>query len=231
MLLARQSWKWVVRSRHINVRHCDVKVSSLTTYPPLEQITPTFWRKDKRSKNVAMIEQFWLRDTHLPPGETTRGRAFDVVPSPIVSQWELMRISIGVPDARGVKKQRMVPAKAKEGTVFHRDVGESHWRMFRSSFPGWWGSTIWLRPYVTDTHFPFKHRIRLQLWENACSRLSEWAQSCSLFTSKLPKDPTSDARWSTMSAPNVWTRSREKMRVFPELFAQCAGEVGSRYWC
>lgn len=127
MLLARQSWqKWVVRSRQINVRHCDVKVSSLTTYPPLEQITPTFWRKDKRSKNVAMIEQFWLRDTHLPPGETTIGRVFDVVPPPIVSQWELMLISIGVPDARGVKKQRMMPANAKEGTVFHRAVGESH---------------------------------------------------------------------------------------------------------
>lgn len=28
-----------------------------------------------------------------------------------------------------------------------------------------------------------------------------------------------------MSAPNVWTRSREKMRLFPELFAQCAGEA------
>ncbi|XP_044035721.1 NADH dehydrogenase [ubiquinone] 1 alpha subcomplex assembly factor 8 isoform X1 [Siniperca chuatsi] len=28
-----------------------------------------------------------------------------------------------------------------------------------------------------------------------------------------------------MSGPNVWSRSREKMRLFPELFAQCAGEA------
>lgn len=73
-----------------------------------------------------MIEQFWLRDTHLPPGATTRGRAFDVVASPIVSQRELMLKSIGVPDARGVKKQRMMLPNAKEGTLFHRDIGESH---------------------------------------------------------------------------------------------------------
>ncbi|XP_070783551.1 NADH dehydrogenase [ubiquinone] 1 alpha subcomplex assembly factor 8 isoform X1 [Enoplosus armatus] len=28
-----------------------------------------------------------------------------------------------------------------------------------------------------------------------------------------------------MSGPNVWSRSREKMRLFPELLAQCAGEA------
>ncbi|XP_068610431.1 NADH dehydrogenase [ubiquinone] 1 alpha subcomplex assembly factor 8 [Brachionichthys hirsutus] len=28
-----------------------------------------------------------------------------------------------------------------------------------------------------------------------------------------------------MSLPNVWSRSREKIRLFPELFAECAGEA------
>ncbi|CAK6964069.1 NADH dehydrogenase 1 alpha subcomplex assembly factor 8 [Scomber japonicus] [Scomber scombrus] len=28
-----------------------------------------------------------------------------------------------------------------------------------------------------------------------------------------------------MSGSNVWSRSRERMRLFPELFAQCAGEA------
>ncbi|XP_026170687.1 NADH dehydrogenase [ubiquinone] 1 alpha subcomplex assembly factor 8 [Mastacembelus armatus] len=28
-----------------------------------------------------------------------------------------------------------------------------------------------------------------------------------------------------MSGPNVWSRSRDKMRLFPELFAQCSGEA------
>ncbi|XP_029312734.1 NADH dehydrogenase [ubiquinone] 1 alpha subcomplex assembly factor 8 [Cottoperca gobio] len=31
-----------------------------------------------------------------------------------------------------------------------------------------------------------------------------------------------------MSGSNAWSRSREKMRLFPELFAQCAGE-GATY--
>lgn len=83
-----------------------------------------------------MIEQFWLRVTHLPPGETTRGRAFGVATSPIVRQREPTLNSIGVPDARGVKKQRMILTNAKEGTSIRRDIGESHSRMFRGSFPG-----------------------------------------------------------------------------------------------
>ncbi|XP_053269208.1 NADH dehydrogenase [ubiquinone] 1 alpha subcomplex assembly factor 8 [Pleuronectes platessa] len=28
-----------------------------------------------------------------------------------------------------------------------------------------------------------------------------------------------------MSGSNVWTRSREKLRAFPELFAQCSAEA------
>ncbi|KAF0025253.1 hypothetical protein F2P81_022134 [Scophthalmus maximus] len=28
-----------------------------------------------------------------------------------------------------------------------------------------------------------------------------------------------------MSGTNAWSRGREKIRLFPELFAQCAGEV------
>lgn len=140
MLLARQSWqKWVVWSRHINAHHCHVEVRRVTTSPPPQQARPTFWRKDKRSKNVAMIEQFWLRVTHLPPGETTRGRAFGVATSPIVRQRQPTLNSIGVPDARGVKKQRMILTNAKGGTSIRRDIGESHSRMFRGSFPGWWG--------------------------------------------------------------------------------------------
>lgn len=31
-----------------------------------------------------------------------------------------------------------------------------------------------------------------------------------------------------MSGSNVWTRSRERLRLFPELFAQCTEEVSSR---
>lgn len=83
-----------------------------------------------------MIEQFWLRVTHLPPGAMMRGRAFGVATSPIVRQPEPTLNSIGVPDARGVKKQRMTLTNAQEGTSIHRDFGESHLRMFRGSFPG-----------------------------------------------------------------------------------------------
>ncbi|XP_068161247.1 NADH dehydrogenase [ubiquinone] 1 alpha subcomplex assembly factor 8 [Antennarius striatus] len=28
-----------------------------------------------------------------------------------------------------------------------------------------------------------------------------------------------------MSLPNVWTRTREKLRLFPEIFSQCAEEA------
>ncbi|XP_036399097.1 NADH dehydrogenase [ubiquinone] 1 alpha subcomplex assembly factor 8 [Megalops cyprinoides] len=34
-----------------------------------------------------------------------------------------------------------------------------------------------------------------------------------------------------MSAANVWTRSRERMRRFPELLAQCAGEAAAYGKC
>uniref|UniRef100_UPI001A99E046 NADH dehydrogenase [ubiquinone] 1 alpha subcomplex assembly factor 8 n=1 Tax=Gasterosteus aculeatus aculeatus TaxID=481459 RepID=UPI001A99E046 len=34
-----------------------------------------------------------------------------------------------------------------------------------------------------------------------------------------------------MSGSNAWSRSREKMRLFPELFAQCAGEAASYGKC
>lgn len=114
---------------------CHVKVRSVNTDLPLQQVTPTFWRKDKRSKNVAMIEQFLLRDTHLPPGET-RGRGFGMAAWPIVSQQELKLKSIGVPATRGVDRQRMMLTDAKEDTLILRAFGESHWRMFRHSFPG-----------------------------------------------------------------------------------------------
>lgn len=33
----------------------------------------------------------------------------------------------------------------------------------------------------------------------------------------------------TMSVSNVWTRSRARMRLFPELLAQCSGEVFIQY--
>ncbi|XP_024243834.1 NADH dehydrogenase [ubiquinone] 1 alpha subcomplex assembly factor 8 isoform X1 [Oncorhynchus tshawytscha] len=34
-----------------------------------------------------------------------------------------------------------------------------------------------------------------------------------------------------MSGTNVWTRSRERMRRFPELFAQCSGEAAAYGKC
>ncbi|KAL0983982.1 hypothetical protein UPYG_G00135500, partial [Umbra pygmaea] len=34
-----------------------------------------------------------------------------------------------------------------------------------------------------------------------------------------------------MSGTNVWTRSRDRMRQFPELFAQCAGEAAAYGKC
>ncbi|XP_071402344.1 NADH dehydrogenase [ubiquinone] 1 alpha subcomplex assembly factor 8 [Centroberyx affinis] len=34
-----------------------------------------------------------------------------------------------------------------------------------------------------------------------------------------------------MSGPNVWSRSRERIRRFPELFAQCAGEAAAYGKC
>ncbi|XP_034716190.1 NADH dehydrogenase [ubiquinone] 1 alpha subcomplex assembly factor 8 [Etheostoma cragini] len=34
-----------------------------------------------------------------------------------------------------------------------------------------------------------------------------------------------------MSGSNAWTRSRERMRLFPELFAQCAGEAATYGKC
>ncbi|XP_029383320.1 NADH dehydrogenase [ubiquinone] 1 alpha subcomplex assembly factor 8 isoform X2 [Echeneis naucrates] len=34
-----------------------------------------------------------------------------------------------------------------------------------------------------------------------------------------------------MSGPNVWSRSREKLRQFPEVFAQCAGEAAAYGKC
>ncbi|KAL7372338.1 hypothetical protein ABVT39_014556 [Epinephelus coioides] len=34
-----------------------------------------------------------------------------------------------------------------------------------------------------------------------------------------------------MSGSNAWSRSREKMRLFPELFAQCAGEAAAYGKC
>ncbi|XP_031147299.1 NADH dehydrogenase [ubiquinone] 1 alpha subcomplex assembly factor 8 [Sander lucioperca] len=34
-----------------------------------------------------------------------------------------------------------------------------------------------------------------------------------------------------MSGTNAWTRSRERMRLFPELFAQCAGEAATYGKC
>lgn len=108
----------------------------MTAYPPLQHVTPTFWRKDKRSKNVAMIEQFLLRDTHLPPGEATRGRALDMVAGPIVSQQQRKLKTIGAPATRGVQRQRMMLTSAKEGGSILCDFGESHWRMFPDSFPG-----------------------------------------------------------------------------------------------
>ncbi|KAM3592690.1 uncharacterized protein V6R79_023594 [Siganus canaliculatus] len=34
-----------------------------------------------------------------------------------------------------------------------------------------------------------------------------------------------------MSGSNAWSRSREKLRLFPELFAQCAGEAAAYGKC
>ncbi|XP_053721399.1 NADH dehydrogenase [ubiquinone] 1 alpha subcomplex assembly factor 8 [Synchiropus splendidus] len=34
-----------------------------------------------------------------------------------------------------------------------------------------------------------------------------------------------------MSGPNVWTRSRERMRLFSELFAQCGPEAATYGKC
>uniref|UniRef100_UPI003AB01573 NADH dehydrogenase [ubiquinone] 1 alpha subcomplex assembly factor 8 isoform X1 n=1 Tax=Centroberyx gerrardi TaxID=166262 RepID=UPI003AB01573 len=34
-----------------------------------------------------------------------------------------------------------------------------------------------------------------------------------------------------MSGSNVWSRSRERIRRFPELFAQCAGEAAAYGKC
>ncbi|KAK2820779.1 hypothetical protein Q5P01_023738 [Channa striata] len=34
-----------------------------------------------------------------------------------------------------------------------------------------------------------------------------------------------------MSGSNVWSRSREKIRIFPELFAQCTGEAAAYGKC
>ncbi|XP_043109591.1 NADH dehydrogenase [ubiquinone] 1 alpha subcomplex assembly factor 8 [Puntigrus tetrazona] len=34
-----------------------------------------------------------------------------------------------------------------------------------------------------------------------------------------------------MSSSNVWSRSRERMRLFPELLAQCSGEAAAYGKC
>ncbi|KAM9336411.1 NADH dehydrogenase [ubiquinone] 1 alpha subcomplex assembly factor 8 [Symphorus nematophorus] len=34
-----------------------------------------------------------------------------------------------------------------------------------------------------------------------------------------------------MPGSNAWTRSRERMRLFPELFAQCSGEAAAYGKC
>lgn len=159
------------------------------------ELTLTFWRKDKRSKNVAMIEQFWLRDTHLPPGGTTRGRASDVEASPIVSQRQPTLVSIGVADARRVKKQRMILTNAKPGTVFLRDIGESHWWMFRARFPDDGGSTIWLRSCVTHTRIFHLNTEGGWNCERTLAPASQWAQCRYLFTIKLQNKTKNPPNW------------------------------------